>query len=299
MNTSTYPIVKLVATALGIAICGVETWLNAEYIAQAEGWGSSLVAVVITASVGAAAALPIAEHACKSGQWLKGAGLILFFLLMAGFSLTSSLARMGGKHDGEVSAARAGNARVTLAREAYDAAKSAAEAECADGRGNRCRAAEKAVTEARKGLQEAPIQRQEDPMARRIAAVLPVSQQTVELYQPLLAPLALQLGGFLLLAFGFAPAGREADPWTKRPEEEAAPINLAGEADAYRWLLDRILASPGRQLQSSGRELAAMAGIKPATFALWLKRWTAEKKIVAARSGKKTVFSLPKLRQVA
>jgi hypothetical protein len=39
------------------------------------------------------------------------------------------------------------------------------------------------------------------------------------------------------------------------------------EADAYRWLIDGILASSGRKLTASGRELATLAGIAPATFA--------------------------------
>jgi hypothetical protein len=112
-------------------------------------------------------------------------------------------------------------------------------------------------------------------------------------------PPGLQLGGFLLLALGLAPGKPQADVWSRQPPAEAAPTAITTEAEAYRWLLDRILASPGRQLTASGRELATLAGVAPATFANWLKRWGAEKKIAAVRSGNKTVFTLPKVRQVA
>jgi hypothetical protein len=48
-------------------------------------------------------------------------------------------------------------------------------------------------------------------MASRISAVLPfASVEQVELYYPLSLPIALQLGGFLMLAFGFAPEETQA-----------------------------------------------------------------------------------------
>jgi hypothetical protein len=48
-------------------------------------------------------------------------------------------------------------------------------------------------------------------MASRISAVLPfTSVEQAELYYPLSLPIALQLGGFLMLAFGFVPEGTEA-----------------------------------------------------------------------------------------
>ncbi len=69
-NTS-IPLAKIAATSLGLALCGVESWLNAGYIAKSEGLASPMVAAVIVASIGAAAALPFAERSAKEGQWLK------------------------------------------------------------------------------------------------------------------------------------------------------------------------------------------------------------------------------------
>jgi hypothetical protein len=294
------PVAKVVATFLGAAMCGVETWLNAEHIAHAEGWLSSLVAVAITASIGAASALPLAEHALKTGQPAKGLGLVVFFLVMAGFSLSASVGRVGGKLDGEISAARSDSRAAVLAKETYDEAKAAVGDTCTDTtRGStKCRKAQRALADARNAYQESPAERVGDPAADRIAAILPVTPEAYRIVQPLLLPFGLQLGGFLLLALGLAPGKPKPDPWTKKAEDKAAPTEIANEADAHRWLLDRILATPGRSLTTSGRELAGIAGIAPATFAVWLKKWAKEKKIVTARAGNKTVFTLPKLRQV-
>lgn len=83
----------------------------------------------------------------------------------------------------------------------------------------------------------------------------------------------------------------------------AAPRPLSNtvgsDAEAHRWLVDRILAAPGRKLTTTGRELALLSGVPASTFAKRLNEWRAEGKIVTARFGNRTVFSLPHLRQVA
>ena len=56
------PLMKFVATGVGSALCEVEVLLNAEHIAHVEGWASSMVAAVVVASIGAAAALPLATR---------------------------------------------------------------------------------------------------------------------------------------------------------------------------------------------------------------------------------------------
>jgi hypothetical protein len=53
-------------------------------------------------------------------------------------------------------------------------------------------------------------------MAVRISAALPfMTAEAVELYQPLVLPFGLQLGGFLMLALGLSPAH------VAKPEPEA------------------------------------------------------------------------------
>jgi hypothetical protein len=292
------PATKATATALGLALCASETWLNVEAVAHVEGWMSSLVAATAIASIAAAAALPMAERAAKSGHITKAFGLILFFIVMAGFAFTTSTARVGGKHDGEVAATQGDNTRAKLAADAYAAAQKVEKAECEKGRTSRCRKAEKATAEARTKLAAAPTEKTEDSMAVRVAAILPISADTVQTYQPLLLPTAFLLGGFLFLALGLAPRKRQPANRMDQEPEQPAPAEISSEAAAYQWMLDRLLAAPGRQLTASGRELATMAGVAPATFAKWQRRWIEDGKIVTVRAGNKTCFSLPRLRSV-
>jgi hypothetical protein len=218
------PLTKFVATGTGLALCAVDTALNAEHIAHVEGWASSLVAAVVVASIGAAAALPLAERAAKTRQAAKAAGLALFFLVMVTFSFCASVERIGGKRDGETASARSDNERIKLLREGYDAAKKTADAECAKGQTKRCRTAEEAVNKAREGLTSKPAERVVDSMAVRISAALPfLTAADVELYQPLVLPFGLQLGGFLMLALGLSPRRTEPEPKPKRkPRKKAA-----------------------------------------------------------------------------
>lgn len=290
---------KIVATVLGVALCATEGWLNAEHVASLEGWGSSLVAATIVASIGAAASLPFVERSWNSKQPVKAIGLAVFFALMAGFSFTASTARVGGKHDGEVNAAQNDNVRAELATEAYAAAKEVAKSECGKLRGTACRKAEKRLDEARVTLEKAPARKEEDSMAKRIAAVLPVSEQQVQTFQPLLLPLAFQIGGFLFLALGLAPGKLEVEVWDTQPAQEVEPIKISSEAEAYRWLFGQILNAPKRQLERSGNSCSEQIGIAKSTFAKWTKSWVAEGRIVATRKGNTTVWTLPKLRRVA
>jgi hypothetical protein len=41
-----------------------------------------------------------------------------------------------------------------------------------------------------------------DPQARRLAAILPVSEEPIQLYQPLILPIAISVLGLLLIAVG-------------------------------------------------------------------------------------------------
>jgi hypothetical protein len=199
---------KVGATAGGAALTAAAVWLNAEHIAEAEGWSSPLVLAGALATVCAALTPPVAERCAKQGEWLKAAGLWLFFGLVVAFSLSTSIGRAGGHRDGQVSAGEASNIRAQLAREAYAAAQRTVESECAK-RGPRCRAAEAAVTEARAVLGEAAPVKPADPAAERLAAVLGLPQEKVALLAPLLLPLGLELGGFLFLAVGLSPRRRE------------------------------------------------------------------------------------------
>ena len=93
--------------------------------------------------------------------------------------------------------------------------------------------------EARKSVAKlAPIQ-SIDPGAERLAAVLGIEQSKVQLYVPLFLPLGLELGGFIFLALGLAPA--------RRPELAIEPI--ANRA--------RCTGASGREAVAGGCEAGA------------------------------------------
>jgi hypothetical protein len=216
-----YPIFKIVATALGSTFGAVECWLNADTIAKVAGWVSPDVAIIVMASGGALAALPLAERAWKAGQPLKALGLGVLFTLMAAYSLTASLDRVAGQKDNAVATVAGDNNRTGLAKEGYETAKTAAATECANGRGKKCRDAEAALDAARKAYMAAPATRTEDSGTLRITAVLPfLPAEKVRLYQPLILPVSFQLGAFLFLALGLSP---RAKPEPVQASEKAAP----------------------------------------------------------------------------
>jgi hypothetical protein len=96
----------------------------------------------------------------------------------------------------------------------------------------RCRDAEKAVTAARIALQTAPAAKTEASMETRLAAATGLSVEVVALYQPLLFPLALQLGGFFFLAYGLAPQREDVLEKTKSAETAPAPRRAKAKAPA-------------------------------------------------------------------
>jgi hypothetical protein len=149
-----------------------------------------------------------AELAAKTCQPAKAVLLWTFFALAVSFSLSASIARSSSYASGKVAIAEQANEGAKLAKEAYEAAKQTQQDECKK-RGTRCRVAEDAVTAARAKLAtSAPVQ-SADPGAERLAAVLGIQPSTVQLYAPLLLPLGLELGGFIFLAAGLAPARRD------------------------------------------------------------------------------------------
>jgi hypothetical protein len=217
------PVSKIIATIGGSALTGAAVWLNAEHVASSEGWHSSLVMAGVIVTLCAASAPPLAERAAKNGEPFKAFVLWTFFLLTIGFSLSSSIARSSGYAADKTASAEHSNEAARLAKEAYETAKALQEAECKTGRGNRCRAAEQAVVDARKALSTMTPTQSADPGTERLAAVLKIDQSTVQLYVPLFLPLGLELGGFIFLALGLAPR-RHEEPIARPVQEVASPM---------------------------------------------------------------------------
>ncbi len=248
------PLDKIVAVIAAVPLVAAETGLNAEHLAATEGWASTLVLGAVGATLAAAIALPIAERALARGYRLKAFGLGLFFVVMLASSFSTSVGRVGGKHDGDVSSAQSHNAKMALARQAYEAAQASAADECKK-RGPLCRKAEDAVNAARATLAAVPAAKVEDPMAKRLAAASGLSEATVALYQPLLFPLALQIGGFFFLAYGFAPAAREETPIIDLTAE------IVEQAEVVRDL--KAIEKPKAKRKAKPKAIAYQPAIEP------------------------------------
>lgn len=204
------PFWKIIATLGGSGLTASAVWLNAEHVAASDGWGSPLVAAGIIVTLCAASAPPLAERAGKTGQPLKAAMLWTFFVLAAGFSLTASISRSSGYVAGKIASVEGGNKSAQLAEEGYNSLRKSVAAECVK-RGPECRKLETRLEEARKALMTAAPVQTVDPGSERLAAVLGVEEAKVQLYVPLLLPLGLELGGYIFLAFGLAPALRRKE----------------------------------------------------------------------------------------
>jgi hypothetical protein len=201
------PYLKVTAIGLGGALCTVEAWLNVDHIVRLEGLASPMVYGFAAVNIGAALTPLFAERAWKNKERLRSCLLWLSCLILVCFSFTTTVDRISGRRDGAEALAHHGNERAQLARDAYAEAQKVAVAECTKSQtGKRCRTAEAEVTKAREALAAKPAESPEHGMAKRISAALPfLTAADVELYQPLLLPLGLQLSGFLMLGFGFAP----------------------------------------------------------------------------------------------
>jgi hypothetical protein len=169
----------------------------------------------------AAATPPFAERTAKAGEPAKAAALWLFFALAVSFSLIASITRAGGHRDAQAAATQQSNIKTRLANEAYETAVANRVAECASGRGPRCRAAEVILAEARRALGQAGPIRTADPAAERLATLLGIREASVALYSPLALPLGLELGGFAFLATGLSPRSKKPDAKPKRARRKA------------------------------------------------------------------------------
>jgi hypothetical protein len=152
--------------------------------------------------------------------------LMLWAMMIPELSVIVSAAveRTGSANDRANRDRQAEAQRIELARSAEreakvmaDADEAAARAECASGRGSRCQGLEARADQSRQRLEAARgVVAQagiapKDPLASRIAAVLPVSEAAIQLYQPLVLPLSISALGLLLIASGsHQPKHREA-----------------------------------------------------------------------------------------
>lgn len=128
---------------------------------------------------------------------------------------SAAVERTGGARDAANKDRQAIAQHIELKREAVKDAKVvadedelAAKIDCASGRKAKCLGLEARADISRQRLEAARTELAQagvvptDPQARRLAAILPVSEEAIQLYQPLILPLAISALGLLLIAVG-------------------------------------------------------------------------------------------------
>jgi len=163
--------------------------------------------------------------------------------LVPALSLVFSAAveRTGGARDAANKDRQAIAQHIELKREAVKDAKVvadedelAAKIDCASGRKAKCLGLEARADISRQRLEAARTELAQagvvptDPQARRLAAILPVSEEAIQLYQPLILPLAISALGLLLIAVG-AHEFEVVEPETATVLETVARTRPASE----------------------------------------------------------------------
>lgn len=221
MAKSRYPKWACAAIAGGVALTAIEVYGAVSYlVSQAQ--PNYLVAGGAVVTI-AAAGLPILAGRCwRGGRWLLAIMLWMAMVPALSVILCAAVERTGGAKDAgdrdrQVIAQKIGLARETVADAKAEvvAAEAKAAAECSrsqnpkvDPRGPFCKAAEERADKSRKRLEVARGElakagvAPKDPMVSRLAAVIPVSEADIALYQPLVLPLSISITGLLLIAAG-------------------------------------------------------------------------------------------------
>lgn len=233
-----YPKWAYAAIAGGVALTAIEVYGAVSYlVSQAQ--PNYLVAGGAVVTI-AAAGLPILAGRCwRGGRWLLAGLLWLAMVPALSVILCAAVERTGGAKDAGDRDRQATAQRIGLAREAVanakavaDADESAAKAECASGRKQKCLGLEARADKSRERLETARTKLAQagvvpkDPMASRLAAVLPVSEAAIALYQPLVLPLAISITGLLLIAAGaHQPKRRKAQKRRGKRKKRRAPVS--------------------------------------------------------------------------
>jgi hypothetical protein len=248
MDKILYYGIRAVAIAFGMVLTVYSCFLSWEH------FGTLLGPL---ASVGAAIFLVLAPHGRRYALALWGLGILAMAISAAVVTdrvTATDAARMQATMDAnhpKVVAERA----LSDAKAELQAAANEAKAECLTGRGKRCRqleiletAARQRVADARAKMASAGAQAPVDP-ARNIFGVW------AEYYRvalPLALPLWLEAAAPVLVAFGFAPSGRNVASNVK----SNAGSNVAEQREKQRGQQrekQRPTATPGRRKKATAR----------------------------------------------
>jgi hypothetical protein len=242
---------------------GWRTWTVRYLVGQDQ--PSYLVAGGAAVTLVAAILVPLAERCWRRGRYILAVLLVAALVPALSLIFSAAVERTGGARDEANRDRQAIAQRIELTRSAEkeakavaDADESAAKAECATGRKAKCLGLEARAEQSRqrlKSARDAVAQAgvvPQDPQARRLAAVLPVSEEAIELYQPLILPLAISALGLLLIAVGaHQPKRRKAKrkAGKRKRKKRLGPLAKPSCAcKARKRLGSRLAALTGRRV---------------------------------------------------
>lgn len=236
-----YYLRRSIATMLGAGLVGISGWFSFTHTGD---FVAPIAAIVGTGM------LHFGEHAWSEKQRLRAMAFVVLSMLAILICLLAVLDRTSTAYDKTIHGRQTENLPREEARKALTqveaeatAAEAAASVECTSGRGSRCKGMEERADAARRRVVEARTQLVQlgsvtaiDPMARRLAALLPLSEVSIGLLQPLLLPIWLELSGLVLLTYGLSPDRRQVEKATPkrrrrklRQTANAKPRSMVGK----------------------------------------------------------------------
>jgi hypothetical protein len=207
----------------GVILTAIEVYGAVGYLVS-QGQPNYLVAGGAVVTIVAAILPVLAARSWAARQYLLA--ILMWMAMVPALSVIvcAAVERTGSANDLANRDRQAIAQSIALARSTEKDAKAIADAdeaaamvECASGRKARCLGLEARADSSRQRLEAARTAVAQagvapnDPMASRIAAALPVSEEAVRIYQPLILPLSISALGLLLIASGaHQPKRREA-----------------------------------------------------------------------------------------
>ncbi|MBS0252413.1 MAG: hypothetical protein JSR78_15250 [Proteobacteria bacterium] len=249
--------------AAGLCLVGIETYGSVMYLLSRDG-GFSYLVLAGAACTMLSGFLPwIGEKAWKDAQRL--AGFFAFCILPLALSTIAlaAIERSGSAMDAANMPVTAQSRRVQLADDAIadakvalDKASAAASAECSTGRGPHCESLESREAQAQAKLDDARAKagnvgaNKTNALTSRLVAMLPLSEDQVTLYEPLVLPLTLSLLSVLCTAIGLGhPNQRNLGLTSPRVvaarAEMLPPTKLGGVAP---FMSERLSRAEGKRL---------------------------------------------------
>ena len=246
--------------ALAVVLTGCEVLGVYEYVTEHR--TSAYVALGSCVIAAVTPGLPaLADWFSRSRGKRYAAGAWLGFAICLAIVLMAAIQRTGGATDASEQLRTAADRATKIAEAAerqaaddYKVAQAAAIREC-DVRGKKCLEAEakadaarKALARARGELVTAPAGEQVDPLARRLAMVLPLAEPQIRLLQPLLVPFALSLLSVLFFAgwsrIDFASPAPPAAAGSRQEPAARAP------GPVIEFLTDSLEGDPGNAVEA-------------------------------------------------